>query len=89
MGSATANAAKSGGHECPSSECEPERPAYMRRQLRFCGVINSECRKACNAVSVIPKTPSISAVETVTVDVIEEAAPGLITITEFEETQET
>ena len=31
--------------------------------------------------------PSASTVETVTVDVIEEAAPGVVTITEFEETQ--
>ena len=33
------------------------------------------------------KPPSTSTVETVTVDVIEEAAPGEITITEFEETE--
>jgi hypothetical protein len=32
-----------------------------------------------------PVPPSVSTVETVTVDVIEEAAPGVITITEFEE----
>jgi hypothetical protein len=32
--------------------------------------------------------PTTSAVETVTTDVIEEAAPGEIAITEFEETQE-
>jgi hypothetical protein len=32
------------------------------------------------------KPPSTSTVESVTVDVIEEAAPGEITITEFEET---
>ena len=31
--------------------------------------------------------PSASTVETVTVDVIEEAAPGVVTITEFEETE--
>jgi hypothetical protein len=31
--------------------------------------------------------PSTSTVESVTVDVIEEAAPGVITITEFEETE--
>jgi hypothetical protein len=33
------------------------------------------------------KPPSASTVETVTVDVIEEAAPGVLTITEFEETE--
>jgi hypothetical protein len=33
------------------------------------------------------KPPSTSTVESVTVDVIEEAAPGAITITEFEETE--
>ena len=33
------------------------------------------------------KPPSTSTVETVTVDVIEETAPGEITITEFEETE--
>jgi hypothetical protein len=32
--------------------------------------------------------PTTSAVETITTDVIEEAAPGQIAITEFEETQE-
>ena len=31
--------------------------------------------------------PSASTVETVTVDVIEQAAPGVVTITEFEETE--
>ena len=31
--------------------------------------------------------PSASTVETVTVDVTEEAAPGVVTITEFEETE--
>jgi hypothetical protein len=36
----------------------------------------------------VVKPPSISFVETVTVDAIEEAAPGEITITEFEETKE-
>jgi hypothetical protein len=34
------------------------------------------------------KPPSTSTVETVTVDAIEDAAPGEITITEFEETKE-
>jgi hypothetical protein len=33
------------------------------------------------------KPPSTSTVETVAVDVVEEAAPGEITITEFEETE--
>jgi hypothetical protein len=33
------------------------------------------------------KPPSTSTVETVTVDVIEGEAPGIITITEFEETE--
>jgi hypothetical protein len=33
------------------------------------------------------KPPSTSAVETATVEVIEEAAPGVVTITEFEETE--
>jgi hypothetical protein len=33
------------------------------------------------------KPPTTSTVETVTIDVIEEAAPGKITITEFEETE--
>jgi len=33
------------------------------------------------------KPPSASTVETVNVDVIEEAAPGVLTITEFEETE--
>jgi hypothetical protein len=33
------------------------------------------------------RPPSTSTVESVTVDVIEEAAPGVITITEFEETE--
>jgi hypothetical protein len=33
------------------------------------------------------KPPSTSTVETVTVDVIEEPAPGVIAITEFEETE--
>ena len=35
----------------------------------------------------VVKPPSISTVKTVTVDVIEEAAPGVVTITEFEETE--
>jgi hypothetical protein len=34
-----------------------------------------------------PQPPSTSTVETVTVDVIEETAPGEITVTEFEETE--
>jgi hypothetical protein len=34
-----------------------------------------------------PEPPSTSTVETVTVDVIKETAPGEITITEFEETE--
>jgi hypothetical protein len=36
----------------------------------------------------VVKPPSISSVKTVTVDAIEEAAPGVITITQFEETKE-
>ena len=34
-----------------------------------------------------PVNPPSASVETVTVDVIEEAAPGVVTITEFEETE--
>ncbi len=44
-------------------------------------------KKAARKRASPVKPPSTSTVETVTIDVIEEAAPGEITITEFEETE--
>jgi hypothetical protein len=57
--------------------------AAPRRRIPKRGAAKQVARKRARPV----KPPSTSTVETVTVDVIEEAAPGVITITEFEETE--
>ena len=44
-------------------------------------------KKVARKRARVVKPPSTSTVESVTVDVIEEAAPGVVTITEFEETE--
>jgi hypothetical protein len=54
-----------------------------RARPKHAAAVKQIARKRARPV----KPPSTSTVESVTVDVIEEPAPGVITITEFEETE--
>jgi hypothetical protein len=58
-----------------------------RKRLAKAGPRRPIAKKVARKRARPVKPPSASTVETVTVDVIEEAAPGVLTITEFEETE--